>query len=515
MKKMVSIVFCMLLLSVIPTGITAKAENNSSISTQISIMSDDLLQAKTIFDPMRLGRDRPGPGYYDTSEYFAGEISLAILMLESVGGADPDLETWNNTERAAVQSEMNQTITWWAAQNPYANISFNLVVYTYLPTVYEPIIHPSPFTDPTWEQIWVSDAMAQLGFYQGDWMERTRDWEDYLRLAYGTDWVYTVFVIDSSNDSDGCFSDGYCAYSYLGGPFCVVTYDNDGWGINAMDQVFAHETGHIFWATDEYNGVTEYSGYLNAADVEGSGCLMDTDALTLSSGTMLQVGWRDSDGDTIPDVLDTIPETFLYSYPEDPSTNTTLRYFGVSRDIALPNQNPSPWDPGDNITINSIASVLYRVDGGSYLPANPTDGNWSEWSEGYTFTTAALSPGTHFIEAVATNSVNNMDPTPGNDTVTIGTVSCTITGGIGVHLQVTNNGSTEAEDIPWQLHVTGGILGLLNKTMNGTIDVPAGSTMTVGTGLFFGLGPTMVTAKVADQEYTATGFQLIIFSLLN
>ncbi len=505
----------MLLLS-LSTVTTAVTDNNPSHSkTQIAVLSEDLLQAKTMFDPLLLKGEHLGPGYYDTSEYFAGEISLAVLMLESVGGADPSYENWNNTERAAVQSEVNQTITWWAAQNPNANISFKLEVYTYLPTVYEPIIHPSPFTDPTWEQLWVSDAMAQLGFDQGDWMERVRDWEDYLRLAYGTDWVYTVFVIDSSNDSDGCFSDGYCAYSYLGGPFCVMTYDNDGWGINAMDQVFAHETGHIFWATDEYNGLTEYSGYLNASDVEGSGCLMDTDALALSSGTMLQVGWRDTDGDTVPDVLDTIPETWLYPYPEDPTSNTTLRYTGYSKDIPLPNQNPNPWDPGNDITINDIALVSYRVDGGSYLPGLPVDGNWSDETESFSFTTASLSPGSHFIEAVAINSVNNQDPTPGNDTVTIRSVLGVITGGIGVNLKITNNGPADVVDIPWQLSVSGGIFGFINTTVSGTIDVPAGTTKTVGTGVFFGLGSFSVAAKIADEEYSRTGMQLIVFSLIS
>jgi hypothetical protein len=89
-----------------------------------------------------------------------------------------------------------------------------------------------------------------------------------------------------------------------------------------------------------------------------------------------------------------------------------------------------------------------------------------------------------------------------------------ITGGLGVSLKITNNGTTDVTGIPWQIHVQGGILGLINKTVNGTVDIPAGQTNTVGTSMLFGFGALMVTAKVADEEQIAGGFQFIIFSLV-
>ena len=89
-----------------------------------------------------------------------------------------------------------------------------------------------------------------------------------------------------------------------------------------------------------------------------------------------------------------------------------------------------------------------------------------------------------------------------------------ITGGLGVNLKITNNGTIKSTVADWQIHVEGGILGKINKTINGTIDIPTGETKTVGTGMFFGLGPITITAKVADEEQTATGTQLIIFSMV-
>jgi len=89
-----------------------------------------------------------------------------------------------------------------------------------------------------------------------------------------------------------------------------------------------------------------------------------------------------------------------------------------------------------------------------------------------------------------------------------------ITGGLGVNLKITNNGTINATSVPWQLHVQGGILGLINKTVNGTISIPAGGTISVGKLMLFGFGPITITAKVADEEKTATGWQIIILSIV-
>jgi hypothetical protein len=92
----------------------------------------------------------------------------------------------------------------------------------------------------------------------------------------------------------------------------------------------------------------------------------------------------------------------------------------------------------------------------------------------------------------------------------------TITGGLGIWINIKNNGTANATDVPWWIHVEGGILGRINKTVNGTIDIPAGLgvTVSVGTGMLFGFGAISITAKVADEEKTATGWQIIILSIV-
>jgi len=89
-----------------------------------------------------------------------------------------------------------------------------------------------------------------------------------------------------------------------------------------------------------------------------------------------------------------------------------------------------------------------------------------------------------------------------------------IKGGLGVNMVMTNNGTTDITNVTWQIHVEGGILGMINKTKNGTIDIPARGSKTVSTGMLLGLGAINISARVAGIEKTAKGTQFIIFSMV-
>jgi hypothetical protein len=422
-------------ISVPVTGTYFKQKNiiNYYNNSELTILSDDLLLPPDIFNKNTMNRG-PGPGYYDTSEYFIGSVSVGIFLLESNGSAETSTETWSVTEENQVKSEIQQALTWWTQQDANAGISFKYDWNFQVNVSIEPINHPSVFTNTSWEEQWVTEAMESLGYNSGDRFARTRAYINDLRDTNGTDWGFAVFVVDSSNDADGCFSDASpptfmpCAWAYMGGPFVVMTYDNNGWGIYSMDQVMAHETGHIFYATDEYNGQTEYSGYLNAADVEGSGCLMHNNNLCLSSGTKLQIGWRDTDTDGIHDIVDTFPQTSLIPYTPDPTSDDTPTYNGSA--TVVPYTNNNPYGPKNDVSVNTIDSVQYRVDSGSWLNTVATDGNFDDHEEDFTFTTTSLSHGPHTVEAYAKNSVGNVDSSPASDSITIDVepIKPTITG---------------------------------------------------------------------------------------
>ena len=358
----------------------------------------------------------PTPGYWETSEFMIGSIAVSIVFLESNGTIDPDTEDWTSDEESEVIQQIPFGLYNWAVYNGMPrNVSFvfdNKTIHYRVPTSYEPISRN--YTD---EVLWISEAMNYLGYAKGDHWTQVYDYVNDLRDILNTDWAFVMFIVDNSNDLDGCFEDGWSEYAWPGGPYLVMTYTVGGWGIRKMGVVCAHEVGHIFHATDEYNGITEYSGYLNASDIEGSGDLMDTaETWTLSSGAMEQVGWRDSDGDGIQDIVDTFPRIYL-NPPE--TSQGRVNYTGTTVVTPIVNKNPYTNNPNGtrNVTINKIQSVEFRVDSGNWTPATSTDGNFGDAVENFALITEQLNPGNHTIEVKSTNQWGNSGHA--NTTVTI------------------------------------------------------------------------------------------------
>ncbi|MGB6680980.1 MAG: hypothetical protein WBF08_06635, partial [Candidatus Bathyarchaeia archaeon] len=251
-----------------------------------------------------------------------------------------------------------------------------------------------------------------------------------LRNNDGTDWAVTIFVAHSFWDLDGCFTDGWFGYAYLGGPFMVMTYDNDGYFLWNMEAVTAHEMGHIFYAADEYSGAWSAAdpsrewGYLavenqNSEDGGSSNyvCIMRGQVYPYSSGAVCpytrgHVGWRDSDIDGIMDILDFYPENTMISYPTSPTSDTTP-YFSGSANSRQTYPNNNPMGLGNDITINTISLVAYGISDENGNPisdtmlANPSDGSFDSSLEDWYFTSIPLSYGTYEYVIGIVNSAGN------------------------------------------------------------------------------------------------------------
>jgi len=364
------------------------------------------------------GKAPYGADYHDPSEFMLGKVWLTVVLLESDGSIDANIEDWTGSQITSVKNEIEEGATWWEdtlrASHPATphNLEF-LVDFTYadnpVATGYEPITRS--YSNQTY---WIDSFLNQVGYNTASsiWEDLDR-WNHDQRLAHHTDWAYTCFVVNSAVDSDGMFSDGYFAYAYLGGPFTVMTYDNDGWGIGRMGQVLAHETGHIFYALDEYPGAgdyTDHSGYYNTqnlnaydghpnpssrvASIMAEASLQNTAyANHTSSPTSLQMlGWLDSDGDGVFDLLD-VPLSLtgsgsyndaagLYSFSGSSSVNTL--------------DNLNPYSYRHDITINTVDTLQYRLDGGAWVSGS-TYGDYSV-SVAQTVDVSSLAAGTHTID---------------------------------------------------------------------------------------------------------------------
>lgn len=353
-----------------------------------------------------------GAGFWDGSEYLLGNVGVAVILVESDGSIGPSREDWTKAERDLVTAQIGLAAEWWVSRAPGGLLSFTFEYHYDVPVGREPIAGPQ--ND---EALWIGDALHALGYDGTNRFIGTQTLLNDMRERLDVDWVFAVYVVDSSNDEDGMFADGYFAYAYMGGPFMVLTLDNGGWKPENFASVCAHETGHIFYAMDQYYGAhipcDRESGYLRRAnqnsqygscDEEEPHCIMRSKALNialLSETARGQVGWSDSDGDAIPDILDTSPEIVVHQVTEGATCTLT----GRATVCALDNRNTFGY--GHSITVNTIERVEYRVDDGAWSEALPPGGSWKEQSESFTIEIDADS-GEHIVEMRAVNSVGNL-----------------------------------------------------------------------------------------------------------
>ncbi len=368
--------------------------------------------------------------YRTTSAYLLGRSSVNIILAESTGAAEPNLENWTSNQEEAVYNKIIQGLNQLSA---FYNLTSTLrPTWTYhfyfgrtdarARTGYEPIRHPSEE-----QSLWIREIYDQLGYSADIGPDENGIFEQGFHFAGDTrsndrtNWAFTIFVVNSYNDTDGRFADGRIAYAYLGGPFVVMSYDNDGWGIGGMNYATRHEVGHIFNALDEYPtspcqclDESGYVGYLNQNCERGclsdTPCIMNTDSdnsvCPFSRG---MIGWGDRDADGIPDPVDVGPETELSPFNSDPYGGSSLTFLGSATIPALPNENLYGYTCDINIV--PVKKVDYRLDGGSWRAATASDGAFDSGEEGFRFA-PTLGAGNHTIEARAGDSLGRLDATP-------------------------------------------------------------------------------------------------------
>jgi len=187
------------------------------------------------------------------SDSLIGTVACCLFFVESDGSINSDQYTWT---QAAFDFTYNQCLTglsWWAsnAQARGLSLSFTLSYYESPDTDqgYEPIVHPS-YDD----YLWINAIMSNLGYTTGSKFTRVDAFNTDLKNQAGTDWAYSAFIAYNPTGQGAAdrFTDDRFAYAYLGGPYTQLLYKNNGWSVNDTWRTLAHETGHIFWACDEY-----------------------------------------------------------------------------------------------------------------------------------------------------------------------------------------------------------------------------------------------------------------------
>lgn len=319
----------------------------------------------------------------DTGEFMLGRIAVTPVFLESTGQIDPNTENWTPAQKTTVLNNIQSGLNWWkqllATKSTIQSLDFVIdttYVDTPAPTPFEPISRISnAYSD------WVSQFLVDRGFSQSSQLDTNmRAFNNSQRVKLSTDWSFTIFVVNSQNDGDGNFAPGGSfdrAFSFAGGLFQIVPSTRPA-------STFTHETGHMFWARDEYIGGSNYfqkRGYYNsqntnAIDLNPTLSFVQVDSImssggaldrafqngTTSDATLAQIGWVDSDNDGIFDVLD-VPLK-LEGLGQLNSTGTTYSFVGRAVVQTLPNVNSAGLQ--NDITINRIGRIEYRFNGGNW-----------------------------------------------------------------------------------------------------------------------------------------------------
>jgi hypothetical protein len=323
----------------------------------------------------------------DTGEFMLGTVAVTPVLFESDGSLDPNLENWTTAEINQVLSNMREGLQWWVdtleGMESVHTLEFRVdetFARNPVPTPYEPITRRSDnYTE------YVGKFMVDQGYANSALTleDAVRSFNHDQRVKLGTDWAFTIFIVDSSNDSDGMFDlrgSFPQAFAFAGGAFFVTPSGRPA-------STYAHETGHMFWARDEYPDSgrwEERRGYYNSQNanaVDGApagfvqqpsimsaGLILQQayNARTSAAPTLAQLGWVDSDGDGIFDVLD-VPLKLEVSAVYR-ATTQTLEVRGQAAAVPLRNINSSGLR--NDITLNRVSRIEYRVDAGPWLIAS-------------------------------------------------------------------------------------------------------------------------------------------------
>ena len=360
-----------------------------------------------------------GTRWEDLSEFMVGRVGLGIYFPESDGTVDLDRYDWTPALRdSVVRSAVRGFLAWSnfaAARN--IPLSFHLEIHPSLPTRYEPISRPV-----SQEELWIEDMLRPLVGYRGDAFAMTQEVANGVRSRLGTQWGGLVIAVQNDSDSTGTFPDGVVAHARLGGPWFVIPVNNARSTSATLDYYMEHELAHLFWALDEYPAnnpwwsCTLTTGYFDRpnwnSDIPFPGyCVPHVDCLmrgnwpnALCQYTAEQVGWVDLDQSGTPDLYETRPAVVPDSSRFRVAAGYPLRLRSRASETALPNRNPYRFYAGDSISVSTIDSVFYRVDGGAWNSLPPLDGIFDEGEESVEVTLDPLPIGNHTIEWQAHNT---------------------------------------------------------------------------------------------------------------
>ncbi len=279
------------------------------------------LQAMGAADSLRSMQSGIRPQFFSASDVMDGTVAVAVFLVESNGSIDPNTYTWSQQDQTTAIAQVIDGLNWWVDQSRAFNLGrplqFTVVPYMANNPVcqqaYEPVLHPGSDAN-----LWVNQIMNNVGAIAGDAYVRVASFNLKLRDDNRANWGFSMFIAYNPEPAPNHFTDGRASWAYLGGPHINILFRSFGW---RLSQLVSHETGHIFYACDEYfqpgyavcsctcaPEVRPNAANGNCQDAtcnpRSTACMMRTNEFALCPYTVAQIGWTAA----VPRAVPTAPQ---------------------------------------------------------------------------------------------------------------------------------------------------------------------------------------------------------------
>ncbi len=340
---------------------------------------------------------------WQNSEFLLGSVLINVIFPESQVGT----ENWTDDEISEVMQYLTRGCDELMQHALWTDLSFtfNYQDYRRVPVSNEPIE-----LEMEMDGQWISEAMTYLGYSDEDHLVQVHEFNNATREQHNTEWVFTAFVVDASEN--GCWAvRDTVAYSYYGGPLMIIPYPTCELGDSlGFSQFFIREMGHIFWAlyeeADANYGCDWTAGYIpypnKNSRVGGKTCIAPVNCIMndeliewpwpnytmpVCYYSLGQMGLGDANWNSRPDIYEVVPKAELINR-EGYNLDTV---FAMPYDVAIhtwndarPNMNP--WQasryPEEMIDYAPrLRGGYFSIDGSMDSELEEPEGGWKSDNE--------------------------------------------------------------------------------------------------------------------------------------
>jgi len=307
---------------------------------------------------------------YDYSAYLKGSVAMGLVV---VSGPDSDLQ-FSDGNKVRVLGEVMEGLQFLAREAPLFDVVFDFDInFININAAKDSTCNSGTKYEPC-EKIWRDPALNKMGYTS------TTDYISTLKNLKSTKFAYAAYFTKYPQET----------FAYANDNRLCMQYDNDGWGPAKINRVFAHETGHVFGAADEYNGTIkckcDAKGYYEVQNYncvnctpKQVNCLMDENSLSLCFWSRGQLGWIPKIEKGLGSI--TIDKEFSYTFIAD----TEKKLWNLSWDGKkwFWEKLQTPGNVGVDMALGSIVTktgkpyVFFKGSDGNVWNLHKFDGRWS------------------------------------------------------------------------------------------------------------------------------------------